>query len=239
MGLNHVSDGAVPLVTAANFFDHVADIKAGSLTAFAATVASIESYEVAITRVKEWHQLAERAEANLKICTEAGDLERALVTGQIGVILHFQGADPIQGSIERLREFAATGIRVMQPTYNSTNALGAGALTQESYDLTAFGQSAVRVMDEVGIIPDVSHASEHTALDILNAASGLVIASHSNAKTLYDHPRNMSDDVIREIAAHGGVIGVNGFPGFLGPESYSPSADDVLDHAVHIAELVG
>lgn len=238
-GRCHVIDGAVPLLTAANFFDHKSDVESGKLTAFAPTVASLESYEVAMTRVREWLALAERADANLKICTKPGDLERALQKDETGVVLHFQGGDPIEGSLERLREFADAGVRVIQPTYNQTNALGAGALTEESFGLTPLGRSAVKAMGDVGMLPDVSHASDRTALDILDAASGIVIASHSNAKALYDHPRNIGDEVIRGVAARGGVIGVCGYPGFLGPNSYTPTVDDVLDHAVYIAELVG
>lgn len=236
---NHIIDGAVPLVTSENYTDYEQDIRSGGLTAFAPTVASLESYDVAMAAVQQWHALAGLSSNNLRICMEPGDIQNAHDQGQKGIILHFQGGDPIEGSLEHLREFAEAGVRVMQPTYNATNALGAGSLTQESFGLTPLGRSAVRLMEEVGIIPDISHASERTALDTLDNASGVVISSHSNARALYDHPRNISDQVIRAIADHGGVIGICTYPGFLGPEDYSPTADDLIDHAVYIADLVG
>jgi membrane dipeptidase len=238
-GLRHVIDGAVPLLTAENYFEHEADIRTGELTALAPTVASLESYGVAMAAAQQWHRLAESASTALRICTNPGDLQAARQSGQTGIILHFQGGDPIEGSLERLREFAEVGVRVMQPTYNDANALGAGSLTDESFGLTPFGRTAVKMMGELGVIPDVSHASERTALDTLETATGAVIASHSNAKALYDHPRNIGDEVIRGVAGRDGVVGVCGFPGFLGPETYSPSADDLIDHAIYIAELVG
>lgn len=238
-GPHHVIDGAVPLVTAGNYFEHEADIRAGNLTALAPTVASLESYADAMAAVRQWHMLAENADAAVRICTNPGDLRAARDSGQTGIVVHFQGGDPIEGSLERLREFAEVGVRVMQPTYNDTNALGAGSLTAEPFGLTPFGRTAVGLMGELGVIPDVSHASERTALDTLETGAGPVIASHSNAKALYDHPRNVGDDVIRGIAARGGVVGMCGFPGFLGPESYSPTADDLIDHAIHVADLVG
>ena len=235
MSDNHVIDGAVPLVTAENYGLHEADIRAGGLTALAPTVASLESYEVAMAAVRRWHQVAGR----VKICVDPGDLDAARRAGRTGIVLHFQGGDPLEASLEHLREFAEAGVRVIQPTYNATNALGAGSLTDEPFGLTAFGRTAVATMGELGVIPDVSHASERTALDTLDAATGTVIASHSNAKARYDHPRNIGDEVIRGIAARGGVVGVCGFPGFLGPDTHSPTTDDLIDHAVHIADLVG
>lgn len=235
----HVIDGTVPLLTPQTFSTYREDVLAGGLTAIAPTVASLENYAAAMTNVHQWHDLASDEDNNLQICVRPGDLDAARDVGRLGIVLHFQGCDPLEGSLERLREFAEAGVRVMQPTYNATNALGTGALSEEAFGLTAFGRSAVHAMSECGVIPDVSHASTRTALDILESASGVVIASHSNAAALFEHPRNLPDEVIRQIAARGGTVGICAFQGFLGDADHQPTADDLIDHALHIAELVG
>lgn len=238
-GRGHVIDGAVPLVTADNLDEHAGAIRAGGVTALAPTVASLEGFDDAMAAVRRWHQVADASDSSVVICRRPGDLERAREIGALGIVLHFQGCDPIEGSLERLAEFAAAGVRVMQPTYNDVNLLGGGSLADPGLGLTAFGTDAVGRMADLHVIPDISHANERTALDVLDTADGVVIASHSNARSLYDHPRNISDMVIRRVAEHGGVVGVCGFPGFLGPDGIRVTSDDVLDHVVHIAGLVG
>jgi len=235
----HVIDGAVPLLTPESFPDHRADMLAGGLTAIAPTVASLETYADGMDNMRRWLDLVADPANDLQICRHPGDLQEARRTGRLGLVLHFQGCDPVEGSLERLRDFAAAGVRVMQPTYNATNALGTGSLSEEPSGLTPFGRMAVQTMGECGVIPDVSHASNRTALDVLDAATGIVIASHSNAAGLYDHPRNLTDEVIREIAAHGGTIGICAFQGFLGDQGHVPVADDLIDHALYVADLVG
>ena len=237
--LDHVIDGAVPLVTADNLGEHAGTIRAGGVTALAPTVASLEGFDDAMNAVRRWHRVADAADSSIVICRRPGDLERARRSGALGIVLHFQGCDPLEGSLERLADFAAAGVRVMQPTYNDANLLGGGSLADPDLGLTAFGRAAVVRMAELHVIPDISHANERTALDVLETVDDVVIASHSNARSLFDHPRNISDRVIRQVAEHGGVIGVCGFPGFLGPEGASLTSDDVLDHVVHIAGLVG
>ncbi|MBF0817284.1 dipeptidase [Microbacterium paludicola] len=232
-------DGAAPLLTPDSFPARRPGLLAGGLTAVAPTVASIETYSEAKQNLSGWHHLASDPINNIEICRTSGDLETARAGGKLGIILHLQGCDPIEGSIERLREFAAAGVRIMQPTYNAANALGTGSLSEETSGLTRFGRTAVHAMGECGVIPDVSHASNRTALDVLDSASGAVIASHSNAVGVYGHPRNLSDDVIRGIAAHGGTVGVCAFPGFLADSGHVPTVDDLIDHALYVAELVG
>lgn len=239
LATGHVIDGAVPLLTPQSFPTYRPEALLGGITALAPTVASIETYAAAMNNVRQWHELASDPTQGVRICRNPGDLDDARRSGTLGLVMHFQGCDPIEGSLERLRDFASAGVRVMQPTYNATNALGTGALSEEPTGLTAFGRSAVRTMGECGVIPDVSHASTRTALEVLDAAPGVVIASHSNAAGLFDHPRNITDEIIQGIAAHGGTIGICAFQGFLGDRDHVPVADDLIDHALYVAELVG
>ncbi|WP_377325841.1 dipeptidase [Pimelobacter simplex] len=237
--MTHVIDGAIPLLRPDTVRDHLADLRRGGLTGVAPTVASLEPCAEALDAVRGWHALAAADPETLRICTAPGDLAAAREAGVLGVVLHFQGGDPLEGSIENLRTFAEAGVRVVQPTYNAANLLGGGAFADPALGLTAFGREAVAAMGELGVVCDVSHANERTALDALDCATGPVLASHSNARARYDHPRNISDTVIRGIADRGGVIGICGFPGFLGPTGHVPTADDLLDHAAHIVDLVG
>lgn len=237
--MTHVIDGAIPLLRPDNLAEHEPDLRRGGLTAVAPTVASLEGYAEALAVVRAWHACAAAAPDRRQICTAPGDLVAARASGRLGIVLHVQGGDPIEGSLDRLRELAAAGVRVLQPTYNDANLLGGGAFADARLGLTDLGRDVVAAMGPLGVVCDVSHANERTALDALAAATGPVLASHSNARARYDHPRNIGDVVIREIAARGGVVGVCGFPGFLAPAGRRPTADDVLDHAAYIADLVG
>lgn len=237
--MSHVIDGAIPLLRPDNLDEHEPELRLGGLTAVAPTVASLEGYAEALAAVRAWHTCAAQDPERRRICTVPGDLAAARENGQLGIVLHFQGGDPLEGSLEHLRAFATAGVRVLQPTYNDANLLGGGAFADPSIGLTALGRDVVTELGALGVVCDVSHANERTALDAIDAATGPVLASHSNARARYDHPRNVSDVVIRELAARGGIIGVCGFPGFLGPEGRRPTADDVLDHAAHVADLVG
>lgn len=166
------------------------------------------------------------------------DIERARREGKVAVLLAFEGAEPLGHDLAALRLFHAVGLRMMSLTWSRRNAFGDGAWENESRGgLTRLGRRAVAEMNRLGIIVDVSHASDRTARDILETAHGPVVASHSNARALRDHPRNMPDEILTAVGATGGVVGVTAVPSFIGTGSATMSA--WVDHLEHVSEVAG
>ena len=136
---------------------------------------------------------------------------------EVGVLLAVEGGGALGGDLKRLELFRRRGVRYL------TLAWGDNALTGSAFGdgggLTALGRDAVRLMDDLGILVDVSHMSDSALADTLETARGVVIASHSDCRALCQSPRNLRDDQIRAIAARGGVIGVNFAPGFLSEQT--------------------
>lgn len=132
---------------------------------------------------------------------------------RVGVLLAVEGGDGLEGRVERLEAWKLRGVRYL------TLAWGDNELTGSAFGdgsgLTPVGEDAVRVMDELGMLVDISHMSDAAIEDTLRTASGVVIASHSNCRAVCASPRNLTDDQIRAIADRGGVVGVMFAPGFL------------------------
>jgi membrane dipeptidase len=171
------------------------------------------------------------------VCSWA-DIQRVRDAGKVGVLLAFEGAEPLGFDLAALRFFYAAGLRMMSLTWSRRNAFGDGAWENVSRGgLTRLGREAVAEMNRLGIVVDVSHASDRTAWDLLEVARGPVIASHSNARALREHPRNLPDDLLQAIGQTGGVIGVTAVPGFISSEPATMAA--WVDHLEHVVELAG
>lgn len=131
---------------------------------------------------------------------------------------------------------ASAGCRMVGFTWNGRNPLGCGAACDDTAGLTETGKRAVRELNARRIAVDVSHLSAAGTDDVLRISSAPIAASHSNARALCDHSRNLSDETAREIFRRGGVVGLNLYPPFLGEEA---KIDTVLRHAEHFLSLGG
>jgi len=166
------------------------------------------------------------------------DIQRARSDGKVGILLAFEGAEPLGHDLSALRLFHAVGLRMLSLVWSRRNAFGDGAWENDSRGgLTRLGCQAVAELDRLGIIVDVSHASDQTARDILSIARGPVVASHSNARALREHPRNMPDDLLKAVADTGGVIGVTAVPSFISDQPATMAA--WVDHLQHVVSVAG
>ena len=169
------------------------------------------------------------------------DLERAKRERRLGVIFGCQGLDTkIDGDASLLLIMAKLGQRIVQLTYNERSAIGCGALEPNDTGLTELGRICIREIDECGMVVDLAHAGQTTALQAIEFSAKPPIVSHANARALTDHPRNLRDDVLRALAAKGGVVGITAYAPFCetkrGPR---PTIDDFVSHIAYVAELVG
>lgn len=164
-------------------------------------------------------------------------LQQAYKEKKLGMILSTENGAIIGTKVENINHWYQRGIRVMGITWNDDNLLGCGALTKQDNGLTEFGKLCVDRMNTLGILVDVSHTSYHTFLDVSKLANQL-LATHSNVYSICQHPRNLKDDQIKEIAQKEGVIGICFYDKFLKNKGKS-TIDDIVQHILYIKNLVG
>ncbi len=162
------------------------------------------------------YRATEKYPDQLSQCTTAADIRQAKRQGKMCVLMGIEGGYAIENSLSALREFYRLGVRYMTLTHNVTHDW-ADAHRDEPRNngLSDFGKEVVREMNRLGMFIDISHVSEKVMNDVLDISTAPIIASHSSARALNDHTRNVSDDVLKRVAKNGGVVMVNFYPGFL------------------------
>lgn len=165
------------------------------------------------------------------------DVERNNLAGRISAMMTVEEGGILNGHIERLEELYQYGIRLMTPMWNYENCIGYPNSRDQSVmwqGLKPFGREVITRMGELGMIIDVSHASDGTFRDILELAKGPVVASHSNCRELAEHPRNLTDEMIRDLANIGGIGGLNLYGPFLG----TPKESRIEEMAAHVLHMI-
>ena len=176
----------------------------------------------------------------IALCRTQAEIDAAVGRGQIAFVLAIEGAECVQDGVESLRVFYELGVRVMGLTWNQRNLLAEGVGEERAGGgLTELGRVFVQEANRLGIILDVSHLSVKSFWDLIDASEAPVIASHSNAKALCCHRRNLDDDQIRALAQKGGIVGVNAVPSFIDDDPQNASLERMLDHIDYIAGLIG
>lgn len=151
-------------------------------------------------------------------------------------ILSVEGGGCIEGNVDNIYRLKELGFRLFGLSWNGENALATGNVKDPSAGLTPLGKEAVRLLYKTDIVPDISHLSDAGVLDVFENTSGKVVATHSCARSVFSHPRNVTDEMITEIISRGGLVGLNFYPDAL---SDTPKAEDLLLHAEHILSLGG
>lgn len=224
--------------------------------------------------VERAHQLIDCLEEQVRrypdtlvICDTAEEVRRATAAGKIAALLGIEGGVAINDDLSLIETYRRRGVRYMTLTWRGNlkwagssqplrapwdRTRGREARAEEedqlsSGGLTEFGRQVVREMNRVGMVVDLSHVSDQTFFDALEVTSKPVMVSHSNARALANHPRNVSDDMLRALAKNGGVIGINFWWALLEPEgrgsrdegSTTVTVETVLDQIDHIVKVAG
>ena len=175
------------------------------------------------------HAFAARHPRTLAFVTDAKGIRRARRDGLVAVLLAVEGGHAIEGSLDKLRALHARGARYLTLTWNNGNAWAGSSIGCDGTrtgGLTDFGREVIAEMNRLGMLVDVSHVSDETFDDAVRASRAPVIASHSNARALANHARNLTDDQLRAVARTGGVIGVNFYARFL-DEGHARARDHI------------
>ncbi|MDY6826936.1 MAG: dipeptidase [Bacillota bacterium] len=166
------------------------------------------------------------------------DLDHLAKSDKLAVLLSIEGGEALENSIEVLHILFRLGIRALGLTWNQQNQLATGVGKGSGGDgLTSFGRTVVREMNKLGMIVDLAHINEKGFYEAIETSCRPVIVSHANARSLCDHPRNLTDEQLKELARCGGVIGLSFYPAFI--TTGETTLGDLLDHFVHIADLIG
>jgi membrane dipeptidase len=164
--------------------------------------------------------------------------EAAVADGFIALVLALEGCEAVGSDVELLRTLARLGVRMASFTHFGRTALADGSAEDAAGSrLTAAGVDALRLLEELGVLVDVSHLSAAGTDHVLELATRPVVASHSSAYAEHPHHRNLTDERLKGIAASGGVVGVNFFHGFVDPRE--PTLARLGDHIDHIASVAG
>jgi membrane dipeptidase len=188
----------------------------------------------ALTQIEAVHAQVQKHSHDLVFATTADEIRAARAQNKIAILLGIEGGHMINSDLAVLHQYAQQGVRYMTLTH-SGNTEWADSSTDKpaSNGLSPFGKQVIAEMNRLGMIVDVSHVSDKTFHDVLATSKAPVFASHSNCRALCDHPRNMSDAMIRELAAKGGLIQINFHVGFLSQEFRNAErADPKINQAI-------
>ena len=233
---------------------HLPGLRDGGVTAICDHVAGDTPYLVefpfrntnaanklkwAVQAIEAMHREAEESPGELVIATNVEQIRAAKREGRVAVVLSFEGAGPVEDSVELLGAFWRLGVRCIGLTHDFRNQLADGVRTGSAGGLTNLGREAVREMNRLGIVVDVSHLNDAGFWDVVEESSAPIHASHSNARSLCSHPRNLTDEQLRAVAAKGGVVGIHALGALVTDREGQPTLDEFLAHFDRLIEVMG
>ncbi len=168
-------------------------------------------------------------------CETVPEIEAAWAAGKRAAVLTVENASVLAGDLSRIARLRSHGVRVMSLTWNAENELASGNDTD--HGMSEFGRRAVHEMERVGIIADISHLNDAGVADFMEIAEKPFVATHSNARAVCSHKRNLTDEQIREMIRRDCLIGLNYFVDFLKDGGDGAGPDDLYRHICHFFEL--
>jgi membrane dipeptidase len=213
-------------------------LRDGGVTAINATIAIWDDYESTLHMITKYLEWFDEFDDLIRPVKTVEDIHRAKAENRTGIIFGWQNATPIGNDLTRLKLFHELGVRVIQLTYNERNLLGNGCYERTDDGLSNFGLAAVKEMNRLGILIDLSHVGDRTTLDAIENSIQPVAITHANARSHIDHPRSKTDEAIKLLVERGGVIGANGFPMFF-EKGFETGLDEYIDAIDYLVQMVG
>ena len=175
---------------------------------------------------------------DLTLATTAAEVRNAVKAGRIASLMGMEGGHMIDDDMRLLRIYAALGVRYMTLTHFGNNNWADSSTDKPAHNgLTAFGKDVVREMNRLGMMVDISHVADKTFYDVMALTKAPVIASHSSCRAIANHPRNMTDEMLRALAKNGGVVMINYHAAFLSEEFRVASEKQSGDVVAEMAAL--
>jgi membrane dipeptidase len=197
-----------------------------------ASLAGQQAVTATLEQIDIVHRMIARYPDDLALALTADDVQRIFTEGRIASLIGMEGGHAIDSSLGALRMLARLGARYMTLTHSKNVPWADSATdTPEHGGLTKFGEGVVAERNRLGMLVDLSHVSEETMEDVLRVARAPVIFSHSSARAICDHPRNVPDAILRQLPKNGGVVMVSFVPGFTTPEASAWDAAQEAEYA--------
>ena len=213
----------------------VAYLKQVELTDEALLAATTKANHI----LDEIEAMVAKSQSHVNIAYTPADLYRLKAEGKKAIMLGIENGYAIGNDIRNVERFRNRGVVYMTLCHNGNNQLcGSARFNDEGLGINAFGEQVIHEMNRVGMMIDISHAGEQTFYDTLNISTKPIVASHSSSRTLCNHPRNLTDEQLRALAAKGGVAQVTLYNGFLKEEGMA-TIQDAINHLNHMVKIMG
>ena len=197
----------------------------------------VDAWEQVQKTLTDYHNLLHANPDRLSLVTHAGDISAAKASGKLGVILGTQDTAMVGPELDRLADMKKRGVRAVQLTYNLANLSGDGSIEPRNAGITNLGRDTIRRIEAEKLLLDLAHGGARTIDEAIAFTKRPLTISHTGARAITDHPRNVSDAAIRGVAAKGGVVGVYFMP-YLARDMHTSGAM-LLEHIDHIARVAG
>jgi membrane dipeptidase len=208
-----------------------------------AKIMGSPAVQKALDQIDAIHENVRKYSTDLALCRTASEVREAHAQNKIAVLIGVEGGHMIGNDIRVLRQFGELGVRYMTLTHSSNDEWADSSNDKPVHNgLTDFGKDVVREMNRQGILVDISHVSDKTFYDALEVSQAPLIASHSSCRAISSHPRNMTDQMIKDLAAKGGVIQINYEKAFLDEnynQAFEKAAGNLFDLEQQIAKTCG
>ncbi|MFO1281051.1 MAG: dipeptidase [Burkholderiales bacterium] len=204
------------------------DMHRGGLTAANCTCSIWEGLRDTMINIARWKQaFVDHADLIVQVRTGA-DIRRAKADGRVGILLGWQNTSAIEDRVDLLPIFKDAGVSVVQLTYNTQNLVGSGCWEERDGGLSGFGREVIEAMNRLGILVDLSHVGPKTSSDAIAFSKRPCAYTHVAPRRAFDHPRNKTDEQLREIVDRGGFVGVATYPPFM-KSGAATTLDDCVD----------
>ena len=213
-------------------------LREGGVDAIHVTIAYHETFREMVANVEQWNRWFETFPELIFQGRTGEDVRRARREGRTAVFFGFQNPSPIEDDIGLVEICHTLGARFMQLTYNNQSLLATGCYETEDTGLTRMGRTVVAEMNRVGLVVDMSHSAERSTLDAIETSQRPIAITHANPSFWHPARRNKSDDVLRELAASGGMLGFSLYPHHLKNGS-DCHLSDFCGMIARTAELMG
>ncbi len=196
--------------------------------------------DLAFNRLHEIHRQLEMNGNRMVIARTPKEIHDAKLLGKRSILLGVENGYAIGKELHNIARFKGLGVSYITLCHNGSNDICDSARGEAEWGgLSPFGKEVVAEMNRLGIMVDLSHAAESSFYDALAVSKHPIIASHSSARALCDHPRNLTDEQLKAIAAKGGVVQVCLYKGFINPDAEKASLSDAIRHIDHIVKVAG
>lgn len=201
-----------------------------------------DGHKLALERIDAVHEMARRYPEDVVVAYTVDEIRDAVAEGKLVSLMGIEGGHIIENSLPALRNFYRLGVRYMTLTHSFhtdwADSSGTTSIPEPvHHGLTDFGREIVLEMNRLGMLVDISHVSDETFFDAVETSRAPVIASHSSTRGVADHPRNMTDDMLRALAENGGVVMINFYPAYIDETAAAATSAYFAEHGPRLAEM--